>query len=251
MSSLIAASPQHRTTSSSPNRGRQTLRQPPEADHVSFNQEQVGKRYGYVKVISPERRYRDGWTDLYVEAQCVQCDRVGWFYLRNLQTGASSGCKSCFHADKYGPKWLQARVRSMVSRCQKTNDAGYRNYGGRGVQFLFSSVNEACQYIMRNLGLHQHLQLDRVDNNGHYAPGNLRYVSRKTNNFNKRTNKMTEAQDVWAKTLSPLAYNTTKHAFHKGATEQDIIKQAQNAVAEKRKNWRGIRQRLEELGYTT
>ena len=45
---------------------------------------------------------------------------------------------------------------------------------------------------MANLGLHRAMELDRVDNNAHYEPGNLRWVPRKLNVANQSRSKSVE-----------------------------------------------------------
>ena len=52
---------QHQTTPSGlrGRRGRYTLDLPPPSKRISYKPEMVGKQYGWVKIISPERRWND------------------------------------------------------------------------------------------------------------------------------------------------------------------------------------------------
>jgi hypothetical protein len=59
----------------------------------------------------------------------------------------------------------------------------YTNYGGRGIQFLFDSFEQFYAEIgPRPAGL----TLDRIHNDGHYEPGNVRWATRSEQNRNRR-----------------------------------------------------------------
>ena len=105
--------------------------------------------------------------------------------------------------------------------------------------------------MMNNLGLTRKLQLDRVNNDGHYEPGNLRYVTRTQQNLNKRTSKISEADMEWARKFSPYCAFTTERKLRQGLTPEQVIEDAKRAVREKRKNWKGLEENLAKLGHTT
>lgn len=230
--------------------GRYSLETPPPAEHVCYNQEQVGKRYGWVEIISAERRYMKGWSQVYVAVQCTGCGRTGWAYLSNLSRGISKGCQACSQP-KQVPSWLDRRLTAAKQRCENPEDPGYKNYGARGVEFRFPSVTAAGLYVMEHMGLMREFELDRIDNNGHYAPGNLRWATRSMQNRNSRRGKLTAEDELWARTQSPYSRFTTSRLMRQGLTRQEVIASAWEAVEMGRKNWFGILTRLEELGYTT
>lgn len=241
---------QPQTTSSGQKKGHASLVTPPRADHVSFNPDQVGMRYGWVEITSPERRYTKSWSGLYVQGRCTGCGETRWYAYANLTSGKSKGCQACSQPRQV-PLWLSKRVASMQSRCTNSADRGYANYGGRGITFEFSSVLEASLWVKDNLGLHRDLELDRIDNNGPYAPGNLRYANKAEQMRNQRRSKMTADDDAWAREKSPLSYFTTCRYMRFGYSKELVIKAAHEAVSGKRKNWKGIKARLEQLGYMT
>lgn len=239
----------HQTTSSGLTRGRRSSAEPPVAAHVSLNQEQVGTRFGWVEIISPERRYTKGWSHLYVQTKCTGCGAVRWQNFANLKQGKSKGCQACSQPVTV-PVWLVKRVQAMKNRCERPTNPGYPNYGGRGIRFDFKSVTEATQWIMDNLGLEKDKELDRINNNGNYAPGNIRYATKSENMRNQRRSKLVASDEEWARTRSPLSIYATRRYLREGFPKEAIIGLAYKAVLDKRKNWRGIRARLTELGYS-
>lgn len=104
---------------------------------------------------------------------------------------------------------------------------------------------------MENLGLQRGKDLDRVDNNGHYEPGNLRWATRAENSRNQRRSRLTMDDALWAEQSSPLGRHVTQRYLAKGYPKEAIIGLAFKSVMDKRKNWRGTAARLAALGYTT
>jgi hypothetical protein len=61
----------------------------------------------------------------------------------------------------------------------------YRHYGGRGIQF--SAAWERFEDFLRDMGeAPAGLELDRIDNNGNYEPGNCRWTTRHVQMVNRR-----------------------------------------------------------------
>jgi hypothetical protein len=69
-------------------------------------------------------------------------------------------------------------------RCLNPNSPAWKSYGGRGIQFLFTSF---IQFI-QNIGLRpsRSYELDRIDNDGHYVVGNVRWVLAQPSSVNRR-----------------------------------------------------------------
>jgi hypothetical protein len=82
--------------------------------------------------------------------------------------------------------WQNAR-----ERCNNPNVDNYVNYGGRGIKFLFTSFEEFFAEVgPRPSPAHS---IDRINNDGHYAPGNVRWATAKEQANNKRRRRDAKA----------------------------------------------------------
>lgn len=80
----------------------------------------------------------------------------------------------------------------MIKRCTNPNDPSYANYGGRGIRvhdrYRFGEAGmHAIEYLVADIGRRPdgHV-IDRINNDGDYCPGNLRWATLKESNQNKR-----------------------------------------------------------------
>ena len=81
---------------------------------------------------------------------------------------------------------LQA-YRDAKKRCTVLKCKSYPDYGGRGIKFLFTSFEQ----FFAELGPKPSKQytLDRIDNDGNYEPGNVRWATRLDQTHNRRCTK--------------------------------------------------------------
>lgn len=77
-----------------------------------------------------------------------------------------------------------AAYHNAKRRCA---DLSNKNYGGRGIKFLFSSFE---QFFAELGNKPKGMTLDRENNNGNYEPGNVRWVSYSTQLKNRRVRKL-------------------------------------------------------------
>ena len=228
------------------NRSRYNLESPPPAAHISYKPEMVGEQYGWVKIISPEKRWNVKMNHCYVLTQCQGCGSVQWQNRNNLTRGVSKGCQNCSEAPRKIPLWLDRRLTAAKQRCENYNDRQYGNYGGRGIKFDFPSVTAAGLHLIDHYGLPERsTEIDRINNNGNYAPGNIRFVSRSKNCGNRRCTVLSEFQQKYW----PYARSVVVKKLSNGMTRDEIIEDAEKAVEERRKCWRLISARLDFMIY--
>ena len=86
------------------------------------------------------------------------------------------------------------RYELMLNRCNNPEARDYRRYGGRGIKCDFLKVYRFFMELKKDanwpllLKFPDRYEVDRVDNNGNYCPGNLRIVTKSQNQRNKHNN---------------------------------------------------------------
>ena len=149
--------------------------------------------------------------------------------MSNLR-GKTAGCRKCGRAAAKGrealrvPKWLYQRAQAAQQRCTNPNDASYAWYGGRGIEFRFKSPRAMALWVEENLGLHREMEIDRIDNNGHYEPGNLRYSTPAQNVANSRKAKVSAKFHAFRLKYPEVRYAdaTLRHLLLEGLTPEQI-----------------------------
>lgn len=146
-----------------------------------------------------------GWTRsvgarIYNAADC-QCDCGSRRVIRldQLKGGQSKSC-GCLTRDVAAARATihgatKSRLHNlwcgMRARCNKPTRRGYSEYGGRGIKVCSRWEDFEC--FRRDIGEPPSTKhsLDRIDVNGNYEPGNVRWATSAEQNANKRDNIFT------------------------------------------------------------
>jgi hypothetical protein len=119
-----------------------------------------------------------------------------------LQKGRSRSCgclvrevNSALHGKHRESSWCEdtpeySAWKHMKQRCSNPNTINFHNYGGRGIRVCSQWVNDYSQFLSdvgrRPSSAHS---LDRIDNDGNYEPGNVRWATPKEQANNRKRGK--------------------------------------------------------------
>lgn len=168
--------------------------------HYNFIDE-TGNRHGRLLVKEYAGKSPDGKALWMCECDCGNETVIAGVALRYKHT-KSCGCYSADATRErsrrpgsaerkksfqkiYG-QWYQ-----MMRRCNAPSLPQYKDYGGRGIRVCaeWHDFQKYKEWAYKN-GYSPDLEIDRIDNNGNYEPGNCRYVTKSVNARNTRINRM-------------------------------------------------------------
>jgi len=178
--------------------------------------------------------------------RCEGCGTERTVPSHNLRRGKTRSCVRCANkriiaetalAPRLGiPRdhceRLSNRFYALRRRCVDPLDPNFPLYGGRGIACRFESTEDFILAAMALPGWdNPALQLDRTDNEGHYERGNLRFVTSRVQNRNKRTNRTIEYKgvawtcvDFWERFAPKYRdQGTVARKAREGLTAEEII----------------------------
>ena len=151
-----------------------------------------GDRFGFLEVIGIGEK-KGTSRHIHYECLCHRCGGTSVVPSYRLKSGAtqSCGCTKIKHGHavfkggthEYGV-WIEMR-----RRCNEPGHKGYERYGGRGIS-VCSRWETSFENFFEDMGpCPQGFQLDRINGNGNYEPGNCRWASIFDQNRNRRDNR--------------------------------------------------------------
>lgn len=155
-----------------------------------------GSRFGMLVALAPVYKVGRNWKWRFQCSCGGECVRNAGDLAKQLRAGSTPNC-GCSRQTGFNRTHGLSRHgiyhawRSMQARCLDPSHPNFKYYGGRGIKIdptwleSFEAFWAAMEPTYKN-----GLQLDRIDTDGHYQPGNCRWVTPKENSRNKRNNRL-------------------------------------------------------------
>lgn len=187
----------------------------------------VGKKFQRWTVLSRSRLNLGGDNWLYLcRCDCgVEREVLGYKLRRGNST--SCGCRgleiwrSTQTTHGLSRHRLYQTWNLMMHRCYDSRDASYKNYGGRGIT-VCKRWHDVRNFISDLADTWRNgLTMDRINNNRHYEPTNVRWATKGEQSRNRRScinltwNGETKTVSEWARTLG-ISHQTLRSRIDRG-----------------------------------
>lgn len=134
------------------------------------------------------------------------CGSIIVVFRDKIESGHTKSC-GCLQRDmtylalkKHGlsSHYLYELWTNIKKRCLNAKTPNYHRYGGRGISISSDWVDDFprfAEYILDNLGERPDgMSLDRIDNNGNYEEGNIRWATAKQQANNRSSGYKDKSQ---------------------------------------------------------
>lgn len=168
------------------------------------------------------------------------CGTTKTIVARSVRSGLTNSC-GCFGTERRRDPNLKHRTHGhaksrvysiwagMIQRCTDPNQpAKFRRYGARGIRVC--ERWRTFENFLADMGeppSRRH-SIDRINNEGHYEPGNCRWADQSQQNNNTRANRLltfagkTQTQSEWAKETGMSQFALHQRLAHGWSVERAL-----------------------------
>lgn len=201
-----------------------------------------GDRYGQLTIMMEVPSTPSVGRLIQCLCDCGNTTTVRLSFLRNRHT-ASCGClqrersreasilSNTVHGHSAGAKWSGEYTTwtQMKQRCLNPRHFSYHDYGGRGIS-ICAEWRLSFAAFLRDVGPRPSggYSIDRIDYDGNYEPGNVRWATATQQNRNRRSVKMLTISGItkplieWAE-ISGRNIHTIRGRLHYGWTPEEAV----------------------------
>ena len=155
-------------------------------------QDLTGQKFYKLTVLSYEGKGKNGQSKWLCECECGNKKSI---FAHHMKSGnvQSCGClllsenranSATRHGGTKTPEWTS--YHSAKKRCKPEQAKRYPDYAGRGIEFRFASFNEFLDHIGPRPEPKFDYSLDRINNDGHYEIGNVKWSTKAEQARNRR-----------------------------------------------------------------
>jgi len=147
-----------------------------------------GKRFNMLVIESSLRlEYGNkGLVRIFCNCSC-DCGKSCRAAYTQIKNGKTKSC-GCLKGVKGSVSHeLQDIFVNAKSRCENKNHKGYPRWGGRGIKFMFKDVFDMANALVVKRPSKSH-SVDRIDNDGNYEHGNVKWSTQSEQCRNTRRN---------------------------------------------------------------
>lgn len=149
-----------------------------------------GQRHG--RLVAVEKTAKKRGSNFYWRWRCdcgSEIDRVP----NDVRSGRIVSC-GCYRSEEQSKRVRTHGLsgsetykiwQTMIQRCENPNEDRFERYGGRGIEVC--ERWKVFENFISDMGLKPsiNMQIDRIDNDGHYEPDNCRWATPKQNVNNR------------------------------------------------------------------
>lgn len=204
----------------------------------------AGTRVGYVVAVRPlrqdARKHNVIWE---CKCDCGKTVEKTSGVLKRGVTYCSHSCSLKPTVETHGGSYLKEYRAwiAMKSRCFTPNHKNYGQYGARGITVHPEWVDDFQKFVdyVGKAPSPKHT-LDRIDPDGNYEPGNIRWLIQYEQNLNKRNTVYIKLGGERVPLASAaeergVSYGVAYQRYARGKRGEDIFRSAYT-------NWEGVRQ---------